>query len=915
MAKKLLLSLVLALVLSLAVEVAAAAAAQPPTNGSEIYEYKAFPSNTQAGGHPDLTIRFKNGNRNQPFIPGSCMCNGIKDAIVETPTGFIGDPHSTPQCTTAQFSQDLCPADSQVGIAAPAVELTDGCSFYPEGECPSVPLPVPLYNLVPAPGQAGLLGFKAFILDFPVYTVFGPRTDSDYGLTATVKGITQFLSLFEFEQVLWGVPAAPIHDAQRYRKGGFIPMEPGQPSNSPERPFLSSPTNCSGGLTSTFRTVSYDLIEHSKTIPWPTPTGCDQLNFNPSLSAQPSSRDADSATGLDVSLKVPQNESPETPSGSELRSTTTTLPEGFSINPSAADGKTSCSNAESRFGTLEEAQCPEFSKVGTVSLLSSALPGPIQGGIYLGEPKPGERYRLVATADGYATHVKLLGTTRPDPRTGQLVVTFENLPQSPFTEFDMHFFGSERGLLATPEQCGTYAVNSVLAPWASELPNQTSTQFFSIDSGPGGSPCPGATRPFKPSFRAAGTSNGAGAYSPLSLYVSRPDGDQNLNTIGAKTPPGLAATLKGIPYCPQATLSAIANPLYSGVAEQISPKCPAASQVGVSSSGAGAGSRPYYAAGKVYLSGPYKGAPLSFTVVTPAVSGPYDLGNVVNRVPISIDPTTAAVTAVSDPLPQIIEGVPLRLRSVLLNLDRKNFTLNPTSCEPFEVTGAITGDQGAMVEPQSAFQVANCDTLDFEPKLTAKLAGPTRRGGNPALTATLTQDPKGAANIARAVVTLPHSEFLDQSHIRTVCTRVQFAADACPAASVYGRARAISPLLDKPVEGPVYLRSSSHELPDLVAALEGPAEQPIAIDLVGKIDSVGGGIRTTFAAVPDTPVSKFVLSMQGGKKGLLVNSRNLCKATNRATAKILGQNGASANQSPVLQAPCGSARKKRGLAR
>jgi hypothetical protein len=506
--------------------------------------------------------------------------------------------------------------------------------------------------------------------------------------------------------------------------------------------------------------------------------------------------------------------------------------------------------------------------------------------------------------------VKLPGSAYPDPETGKLVTSFQNLPQSPLTEFKMHFFGSERGLLATPTKCGTYPVVSEFVPWASELPNQTSTQLFKITSGPNGTPCPGANRPFNPGFKAFGQSNGAGSHSPFSVYITRQDGDQTLSAIDVHTPPGFSATLKGVQQCSAATLSAIESSSWSGKAEQANSKCPAGSQVGVSSAGAGAGSRPFYAAGRVYLSGPYKGAPLSFAVVTPAVSGPYDLGNVVNRVAVDVDPTDATVNAVSDPLPQIIDGIPLRLRSVLINLDRKDFTLNPTNCDPFDVDSRLSGFEGAVATPSSHFQVANCDTLDFEPKLKTTLSGPTKRGANPALKATLTQDPGNQANIARAVVTLPHSEFLDQSHIRTVCTRVQFAADACPAASVYGRARAITPILDQPLEGPVYLRSSSNPLPDLVAALKGPASLPVEVDLVGRIDTLNGGIRTTFASVPDAPVSKFVLSMQGGKKGLLVNSRNLCKSTSRSDVKLTGQNGAKASQNPVLEAPCGKARKR-----
>jgi hypothetical protein len=886
-----------ALLALLALAFAPAAAAEP--YGAPIMNYAAGPSTSQAGGHPDFSFEFQVGTRTNPLIPGSCFCNQIKNARADLPPGFIGNPHAVPQCSPAQFALDLCPVDSQVGIAKPSVMVNDssGGLFLPW---------TPLYNLVPQPGQAGLLAFKAYIYNFPTYTVIHARTDDplDYGLTAEVKGITSFFGLESFKQVMWGVPASPTHDADRFKTGGGLPEAGPIASNSPEIPFLSSPTSCVGPLTSEFTSTAYDHGVDTATAPWPETTGCDQLSFHPSLSAKPSTSEADTASGLDVILSVPQHESPDTPSDSQIRATTVTLPEGFSINPNAADGKTSCSDSQASFGTEEEAHCPEFSKVGTLSLDSSALPEPIPGGIYLGEPKPGDRYRLIISADGFATHVKLPGSVHPDPRTGQLTVTFDNLPQAPLTEFDMHFFGSERGLLATPDRCGRYAVNSNFVPWATGLPDQGSTQFFTIDSGPGGTPCPGAQRPFGPSFRAAGASNGAGSHSPFSIDLTRPDGDQNLDTITVKTPPGFTATLKGIPPCPEATLEEIESSSYTGSAELANSKCPAASQIGTSSAGAGAGSRPYYAPGRVYLSAPYKGAPLSFAVVTPAVSGPYDLGNVVNRGALHLDPVTAQVTAVSDPLPQILDGIPLRLRSVLINLDRPGFTLNPTSCNPFAVESALGGIEGATAAGSSHFQVANCDALAFAPKLTTTLRGPTKRAGNPALKAVLSQGP-GEANVKRAVVSLPHSEFLDQAHIKTICTRVQFAADSCPAASIYGRAKVVTPLLDQPLSGPVYLRSSSHRLPDLVAALRGPASQPIEIDLDGRIDSFKGGIRTTFETVPDAPVTKFVLEMSGGKKGLLTNSTNLCRGRHLVTAKLLGHNGERADQQPALQAPCG----------
>jgi hypothetical protein len=906
----LLLFLALVALLSSMVAGGVASAATPvppvPPYGAPIEQFSIEPSTTQAGGHPDVYIKFKVGTRYKNYpIPEESGANGIKNVKVNFPAGFIGNPHSVAECSTSQFALDECPPDSQIGIAGPSVSL---------GGCCTPPLTAPLYNLAPQPGQAGLLGFKAFAYAFPIYTIISPRTETegDYGLDTEVRGISGTFQLGAYEQVIWGVPASPIHDAERYKKGGAIPTPGPEISSQPEKAFLSNPTVCGLPLESELISEAYDGVNVSETTPWPTMTGCDQLNFNPSQSAKPSTESADSASGLDVLLHVPQNESPATPSNSEIKAVITKLPAGFSINSSAADGKVYCTDAEVKLepGTREEAECPEQSKIGTSTLDSIALPEPIHGGIYIGQPLPGNRYRVFFTADGFGTHVKLRGTVTPDPLTGQLTTTFKNLPQSPYDEFDLHYFGSERGLLATPTRCGTYAVETEFEPWATGLANQTSTQFFSITSGPGGSPCPATTRPFSPGFRAVGAGNGGGAHAPFSINITRKDGEQTLSSIAVKTPPGFSATLKGIPYCSDAAIREIESESWTGVDEQASPKCPAASRVGVAWSAAGAGSKPFNSEGKVYLSGPYKGAPLSFTVVTPAVSGPYDLGNVVIRVALNIDPVTAQVTATSDPLPQILQGIPLRLRSVLINLDRENFTLNPTNCSPFQVNGALSGSEGGSTNPSGFFQVANCDGLGFEPKLKTVLKGGTKRTAHPALTATLTQDPSGQSNIARAVVTLPKSEFLDQSHIGTVCTRVQFAANQCPAASVYGHAKAITPLLDAPLEGPVYLRSSNHTLPDLVAALKGPASQPIEIDLAGRIDSKGGGIRASFETVPDQPVSKFVLSMKGGKKGLLQNSTNICKGTHMTQVKFVGQNRAVANPNTPLEASCGKSARK-----
>jgi hypothetical protein len=488
-----------------------------------------------------------------------------------------------------------------------------------------------------------------------------------------------------------------------------------------------------------------------------------------------------------------------------------------------------------------------------------------------------------------------------------MVVSFENLPQTPLEGFNFHFFGSDRGLLATPTHCGSYEVKAEFEPWDNALSNQSSLSSFTINSGPNGTPCPGAVRPFNPTMIAGTSDNTAGVYSNLLLRVNRADGDQNMVHINTVTPPGFSAKIAGIPYCPEAAIQTLESPGYSGVAELAHPACPAASQVGTMYSGTGAGQHPLNSPGAIYLAGPYRGAPLSLMFVVPAVSGPYDLGVVAVRSKVLVNPETAQITTLSNRIPEILDGIPLRIKYLHFDFNRPGFTLNPTNCDPFEVDGQIVGNQGSVAEPTALYQVANCADLSFGPKLNLKLKGSTKRRGHPALQATVNAKP-GEANIARTQVAMPKTLLLDQGHIGTVCTKVQFAAHSCPADSVYGEAMIQTPLLEKPLSGPVYLRSSNTKLPDLVADLRGQIE----IALAGKIDTAkGGGLRATFAKVPDAPVTKFVLNMQGGKKGLLVNSESLCKHTQKASVQLGGQNGIGSNSEKKLHTTCGGGASKK----
>ena len=884
---------------------------------------------TAAGGHP-----FQNRTRFLlPLGDSGYTFEELKDASVDLPNGFIGNPAAATRCEISKVPQfefipgSICPIGSQVGYA----EILDN-GFHR-----------PLYNVKPERGHPAEFVFNVGSVLVPLVVTPRARTES-YGLT------------------LGSTNAGRIHIS------GFATVFNGTVPNGTEAPFLSNPVDCSdanplwhvfldswenpGRLLPSGRFDPNDPNWKTASYPAPPVTGCGDPalanQFKPSLDVKPDqgggSTQADQPTGLAVKLDFPQSNDPtdlnttydpSIPQAPELKDITMKLPTGLAISPSSATGLQGCSDLASdpagdqvHYDTTQLVSCPEASKIGTVTattpLLAShdpvtdAVTGaePIPGQVYLLKPHPGDlspngdqdgTFRLLLQLDSprYGINFKLPGTAVADKNTGQLTATFTENPQLPAKHLEVNLKSGPRAPLMTPSTCGDFTTTSTLVPWsAPETPNATPSSSFNVGSGPGGSACassPGA-RPFNPNLSAGSGNADAGSSAPFVLKIARNDGEQELGSVDVTLPKGLTAKLAGVPYCSDAAIASATG--RSGAAEQANPSCPDASQVGSVIVGAGPGSEPFYTEGKAYLAGPYKGAPLSFAFITPAVAGPFDLGDVVVRAAVLVDPETAQVTVKTDPIPKMLDGVPLDIRSLVTKIDRSNFTLNPTSCAGKSVDATLGGGSGATAHPSNTFQVAGCNKLGFTPKLALKLKGSTKRGKFPALTATLTQ-PAGQANIGHAVVSLPHSEFLEQGHIGTICTRVQFAADQCPAASIYGMARATTPLLDKPLEGPVYLRSSNHPLPDLVAALNGQ----IDVDLVGRIDSFKGGLRTTFDTVPDAPVSSFTLAMKGGKKGLLVNSRNICKSKSRVTVELEAQNGLKANSKPLLKNGCKKAKK------
>jgi hypothetical protein len=892
-----------------------------------------------AGAHPFSVHTYFAPRRLRTALGGERPTLDLRDAIFELPPGFVANPQATPshQCSVQMLPQKQCPQSSAVG----------GLKVVTTG----IQAQVAVFQAIPPRGYPAAFVFE---IQEEFFTILPKLSgENGYSISAITPLVAQEPKILQARVVLCGYGANVEYNGNGIGAIFVSCKAPGEVAteapftDADKVPFLTNPTSCPG--TSTITKAHVDSWqEPGRQLPsglpnlsdpaWkteeaisPPNTGCDTLEFTPTIEGQPTTSVADSPSGLDFDLRIPQEglEKPSEFAPADLEDSTVTLPRGVAVNPASANGLAACSPAQIGLKTEvgkspvrfndEPVSCPEASKLGTVETETPLLDHPLHGVVYLahqGDNPFGSLIALYIVVDDPDTGilVKLAGKVTPDPVSGQIVARFEENPQLPFESLSLHFFEGPGGSLRTPAVCGKSTITTELTPWSGTAP-ATPSSSFQITSAPSGGACPTNVDQLRnaPSFSAGTMSSKAGSYSPFVLHLTREGDTQELKGLNVTLPEGLTGRLAGITRCSEAQIAQVRgrSGLGEGAMEESHPSCPAASEVGTVTAGAGAGEikNLYYTQGHVYLAGPYKGAPVSMVIVVPAVAGPFDLGTVVVRSPLYINPETAQVTVKAEEIPTILKGIPLDVRSITVKVDRSRFTLNPTSCEQKSVTGTAFG-ASSNAPLSDRFQVGECAALSFKPNLKLKLKGGTQRGDHPALTATLTY-PEGAyANIKSASVALPHSEFLAQEHIKTICTRVQFAAHACPTGSIYGSAEAMTPLLDQPLRGNVYLRSSSHSLPDLVVSLRGPESQPIEVDLVGRVDSVHGGIRNTFEMVPDAPVSKFVLKMQGGKKGLLVNSRNICGKPGHASAGLIGQNGKRRDLRPELTSDCGKAGKK-----
>ncbi len=922
---------------------------------------------TQAGSHPfQLTATFNVNERFENKPVGLA-----KDLHFKLPPGLIGNPTAVPQCSLAQFlnfhanTGSQCPADTVVGVAQSTVNLFFG------GQHRLTPLAEPLYNLEPAVGEPARFGF--IVEEVPVLLTTAVRTGGDYGVTVNVTNITQEVEFLSSEVTFWGVPGDEAHNNARgfgclglARAAAIGSNEhecPPFSEHSPP-PFLSLPTSCTGSPLETSVEADsweepHDVLPFSNTVPMATMDGCNRLSFEPQIKVSPDGQQASKPTGLTVAVHVPQEGqlNGEGLAQSNVKDIAVTLPEGVTLNPSAADGLTSCSEAQIGYlpgeshppselhftpklpgslGASEPPQpgvnfCPDASKIAEATIRTPLLPNPLKGFVYLASP---QNFNVFPQENPFATHVamyivaedsvsgslvKLPGKVELGGQPGveglapgQIRSTFEDTPQLAFEDAELHFFGGERAPLASPAHCGTYTTNATFTPWSGGEP-VNSTTHFNITSGPNGTPCPGAALRFAPSLASGTTNNNAGSFSALTTTLSREDGQQNIQSVTLHYPPGLSGLLSGVKLC--------------GEAEANAGTCGPESQIGETIVSVGLGGDPFtVTGGKVYVTGPYEGAPFGLSIVNPAKAGPFNLQEgrpVVVRAKIEVNPHTAALTITTDPsgsphaIPTIIEGFPLQIQHVNVLVNRPGFTFNPTNCTPTAITGAINSAEGASSPVSVPFQVTNCASLKFAPKFAASTSGKNSKANGTSFAVKLTypNGPEGTyANIAKVKVELPKQLPSRLTTLQKACTAAQFNANpaGCPAASVVGHAKAITPLIPVPLEGPAYFVSNGGEaFPNLIMVLQGYG---VTVDLVGDtFISKAGVTSSTFKTVPDAPVGSFELTLPEGKFSALTALGNLCTQKLAMPTEFVAQNGAEIHEkTPVSVTGCA---KKKALTR
>jgi hypothetical protein len=911
----------------------------PPPFGVEDYEItpeeEGGALDTQAGSHPfqlttTLTLNTQAVPVQDGFVEGGVLAEVqslafTKDLKFNLPPGLVGNPTPLPKCSVYTFTLSAdtnnprCPDDTVVGVATPITTNPFKDKYVPEA------FSVPLYSLQPSVGEPAKFGFLTPV--GPVILDTSVRTGGDYGVVVTVPNITELVEFIGNQVTFWGTPADPRHDTSRgvclekYNSETEPPQwEAPCPLAGKAQPLLLLPTSCIGPLRTSIETDPWSqpgqftapkeyAFQNGAGEPYGQ-DGCNRLSFEPSISLTPDGQQASTPTGLTVGVHVPQ-EGSLNPTGlaeSTVKDTTVTLPAGVALNPAGADGLMACSTERVGLENPAPISCPEASKVGTVEIATPLLPTPLVGAAYLAAQNANPFGSLVAlyivvenkTA---GVLVKLAGEVKPDPVTGQLVSTFKNTPQLPFEDLRLHFFGGSRAPLGTPALCGGYTTTASIAPWSENSPVNSSSEF-QITSGPNGIPCSNPL-PFTPELTTGSLNIQAGAFTPFTMTMSREDGNQNLDAIQLKMPPGLLGELSKTKLC--------------GEAEGNAGTCGPGSLIGETTVSVGLGGNPYTVkGGKVYITGPYAGAPYGLSIVNPAKAGPFDLGQVVVRAKIEVDPSDAAITITSDTsgpyrIPQMIDGIPLQIKHVNVTITRPEFTFNPTNCSPMQIGGALTSSEGAASALHVPFQVTNCAVLGFKPIFSVSTAGHTSRAAGASLNVKLTypRAPFGSqANIGKVKVDLPKQLPSRLTTLQKACPDSVFNANpaSCPPDSRIGSATATTPVLPVHLEGPAYFVShGGQKFPELIIALSG---QGVTVYLHGETFISKAGITSsTFRTIPDVPIGVFELKLPQGPDSALAANGNLCTAKLVMPTTFVGANGMQIKQSTPITAT-GCAKKK-----
>jgi hypothetical protein len=899
---------------------------------------------TQAGSHPhdftysfDLTTAMTTNGSQKVLSP----TGRIRNLAVKLPPGFIGNPTAVPQCTRQQFDKAECSPSTQVGVVSVGNGLFSNLFRRP------YPTPLQVYNIVPPHGVPARFGF--FLFGVETFLDFTVRSGGDYGITAHVNDIVQkFEEQQAFEVInarftMWGEPSDPAHDDERFS----TTCQEGCSSTAPRVPLLTLPTACPTEAQAVSASVNTwepgnfgetSFLFHTEGDVPSSFTGCDHLGFAPSMSIAPDTSHADTPAGLTVDVRVPQEglTTPGALATSNIKETIVELPKGVVINPGQAAGLQACQQGdipggddlplagengeEERFAG--PADCPNAAKVGTVQIATPILKEDLEGNVYVLQSDP-PNLKLLIAASGEGVNIKLIAFTslcenagetidgHACEAPGQLITRIPNVPEAPVTDFKLSFSGGAQAALDTPIRCGTYTTTSDFTPWSTpSVLDAFPSSNFNIEQGPGGAPCPGATVGFSPTMIAGSTSDRAGAFADFSLLLQRGDDQQRIEKLAFKEPAGLGGVIAGVPLCgePQASQGT----------------CPTASQIGHAVVDSGPGPYPLVLPQPgapelpIYLTGPYKGAPFGLSIVTPVVAGPFNLGTIVTRAKVEVDPKTVQISVVTDPLPQEVDGVATDLRSIDSVIDRPGFIYNPSNCDPQQFTGTATGTEGAVAPLASSFGMGSCRELEFHPKVSGATRAHASKANGAELRFVISypKAPQGTqAWLKELKLDLPKQLPSRLTTIQKACPAATFETDrgACPAASIIGHAIVHTSVLPVPLEGSIYdVSHGGAKFPDVVLVLKGDG---VTLEEVGEVFIKNGITSTTFKAIPDAPFENIEVTLPTGpysqfSANLPHNKFDFCGQNMKMPTAFVAQNGLEVHQStPIGVTGCPKAHK------